>query len=242
MKKCIILILVLLVVGLGGYVVYDKVLEKDDKETKDEVKKDNKKDIKLNENKDYVYDAVYNTDSKYDDFEMPYININSQDATNVNNELKKLYNSYIDDYDKCLIESSNCQMELDYEGYDNNKNVISVVIEYSNNNDTTYLIYNFDKKTGNLVSNEDLLKNVNLTMSEVKTKVINDIKTYDTIDKEAFENIKYTQDNINAGLKYFEQTSEDKMLLFLENDKLNIITKIYTDTNNDGLFETITIN
>lgn len=246
MKNFLIVILVLLVVGLGGYVIYDKVLEKDNNETKNEVKKDNNKGIKIDSDKEYVYDADYNADSKYNDLKVPYININTKDAKEANKKIKELYNSYINEFDKCLEQAPSCQIEVGYEDYDDNDNVISVVIEYeklSNNvPDKTYLFYNFDKKTGNLMSNEDLLKNMNLTMPEVKTKVVNDIKNYNTIDKDKFENSTYTEANINDGVKYFEQTPEDKMLFFVEDNELNIITKIYSNNDKDDLFETLTIH
>ena len=65
----LVVILSLLIVGLGGYVIYDKVVSKNNNVPKDDViEKDNTVDIKTNKDLDYVYDATYSYDNKYTEF------------------------------------------------------------------------------------------------------------------------------------------------------------------------------
>ena len=98
---------------------------------------ENNKSIKIDESKDYVYDAEYKYDNKYTEFDrtngerkdttidyygisveltaidylknlkVPFININSSDAQTVNKELENLYLKYAKDFDGCAEELKN---------------------------------------------------------------------------------------------------------------------------------------
>lgn len=60
----LVIILVILVLCLGGYIVYDKLLDKDN----NVIDKNNETSIKINDELDYVYDASYFYDSKYKEY------------------------------------------------------------------------------------------------------------------------------------------------------------------------------
>ena len=59
----LVVILCLLVGGLGGYIICDKVINKDN-----DIDNNVVKDIRINTEKDYVYDADYSYDNKYTEF------------------------------------------------------------------------------------------------------------------------------------------------------------------------------
>lgn len=119
----LVVILCLLVGGLGGYIICDKVINKDN-----DIDNNVVKDIRINTEKDYVYDADYSYDNKYTEFvrkdgndkvinidryglsvsgrigkqylsdlKVPYLNINSDYAKASNEEIKKIYIEYAKD-------------------------------------------------------------------------------------------------------------------------------------------------
>ena len=117
-KVLIVLVIVLLfvILGLGGYIVYDKVLNKNQIENNNSNtqnyngnsgnKNNSNLALKIDSTKDWVYNADYNLPTKEDsyygisdhsklikasDLIVPYININSSDAKTANQEIYKLY-------------------------------------------------------------------------------------------------------------------------------------------------------
>ena len=63
----IIILLVLIILGLGGYVIYDKVLS--NKEVGEDKNKEKPTSIKVDSTKEYVYDAEYKYDNKYTEYD-----------------------------------------------------------------------------------------------------------------------------------------------------------------------------
>ena len=100
----VVIILCLLVLGLGGFIVYDKVLSKNDNSNKSSTEKTETKTnslvSKLDKDKDWVYAAEYEkkvTVDYYDlnreryylsDVVVPYFNIDSSFAKEANEETK----------------------------------------------------------------------------------------------------------------------------------------------------------
>lgn len=91
----ITIILGVLVVLMGGYIVYDKVLNQNNNSESKENKESKNSVSKLNSSKDWVYDADYNLPTNKEsyygfsdhsklisasDLVVPYINIDSDDA------------------------------------------------------------------------------------------------------------------------------------------------------------------
>ena len=117
---------------------------------------------KIDESKPWVYDADYGKDneekklkpqysnevySTIDMLRIPYININSDDAKNVNNELKNLYDELYNAFGK----NGETVMESSYTVY-NNSNILSIVIRIDSgvlNGGKThkYKTYNFNLET-----------------------------------------------------------------------------------------------
>lgn len=153
----LVVILCLLVGGLGGYIICDKVINKDN-----DIDNNVVKDIRINTEKDYVYDADYSYDNKYTEFvrkdgndkvinidryglsvsgrigkqylsdlKVPYLNINSDYAKTSNEEIKKKYIEYAKRFDACAEidqdKAVSCSQILTYKTFKYN-NILSVVI------------------------------------------------------------------------------------------------------------------
>lgn len=128
----LVVLLFSIVCFLIDYIVIDKTLSKKivDKPDVIDVEEESKreKNIKIDYNRDYVYDAGYHNDNKYKEYDycdgittythdgfdvlicdkgsmrlsnlvVPYINIKSNDAYRVNRELKDLYDEYAGMFD-----------------------------------------------------------------------------------------------------------------------------------------------
>lgn len=164
----IIVLVLVLAVGIGGgFLLANK--DKNDSnnnvnttETQENKQEQNKTSKKIDENKPWVYDAEYGKDneekklkpqysnevySTVDMIKIPYININSDDAKNVNSELKNLYTQLYNSFGK----NGEVVMESSYTVY-NRDNNLSIVIRIDSgvlNGGKTheYKIYNFNLET-----------------------------------------------------------------------------------------------
>lgn len=137
----LVILLFSIVCFLTDYIIIDKCINKKDVEPEvglDETVKEDyesnkrEKSIKIDYNRDYVYDAGYHNDNKYKEYDycdgstiythdgfdlvvcdkgsirlsnlvVPYINIKSNDAYRVNRELKSLYEEYATRFDDFYI-------------------------------------------------------------------------------------------------------------------------------------------
>lgn len=153
----LVVILCLLVGGLGGYIICDKVINKEN-----DIDNNVVKDIRIDTEKDYVYDADYSYDNKYTEFvrkdgndevinidsyglsvsgrigkqylsdlKVPYLNINSDYAKASNEEIKKKYIEYTKRFDACAEidqdKAVSCSQILTYKTFKYN-DILSVVI------------------------------------------------------------------------------------------------------------------
>lgn len=189
---------------------------------------------KIYENRDYVYDAKYESNSNYEDraytinnkeykisdLIVPYINIDNSYAQRANDRIKKLYNDYVKKYGNCLV--TKCPIDLSYETFVNNK-VISVVIIGNYNNTKEYLVYNFNEETGLKVSNKELLTKANLNSNTILEKVDNSIINYDN---------KIDSSYVTRSVDYFNNLSNSDRIMFIDDNGLSVITRIYTDNTN----------
>ena len=95
-KNIVIIILGVLVLGLSLYIVYDKTLSKENKDNDIDKGFDNGNtvSIKNNEELDYVYDADYTYDNKYQTYEI------NNDGYQELVEIDKYYNNFKVEYRK----------------------------------------------------------------------------------------------------------------------------------------------
>lgn len=170
----VIVLLILGILGLSGYIAYDKFYAKeetpkatDKTEVKETKKEDNteieevttKKALLKEEDKKVVYSDV---DEKHNGVirRIPYINIDSKYADQVNSEIKELTkNGALEGQVKDHYQ----EYTVDYQYYIND-DIVSVKFSWATEEDavTHTKIYNINQYTGKKVANTDILKYVNI--------------------------------------------------------------------------------
>ena len=261
-----ILVLVLLaVIGVGGYFIF-QMSDKIDKQTVNE-------GTTVDSNKDVVTDAKYtikelegekyysNTYERYyslDDIVVPYINIDSEDAKKINQEIKEVYNEMAGHFKNNLEDAEPDQdlnmdkvcpwwISSNYEVYTND-NVLSVVITQSTGGTAStikkYYTFNIDLETYNIIEFEDLYKIVGFTDSDIDEKVENAIENSSHYNDKPIKEY-YQQSEINEWIKnskrnYSDSVSNDSIGCFLdENGILRVVVLIDIPVVQDGAYDEI---
>ena len=199
----IVLILVLAVGILAGVLISgngNKIIKQ--VEEKIVQNDDNKTSKKVDESKPWVYDAEYMKDKEEkektssenktykasEEIKLPYININSEDAKKVNEEIKTMFDKAYEDFGKLeegldlatgkkiIRDDWFSYKKYKYNAYENN-NILSIVIEkydvhVPGDGGREYIIYNFNLDTLKLATIEEVGKACGFNSeSEVKEKV-----------------------------------------------------------------------
>ncbi len=270
----IIVILCIAVLGLGGFIIYDKM--QDDKNSENSnnpasnsSETSNKKEddsnsnsntlvAKLDDTKDWVYDATYEkkvsaesyktySDTYYaKDIVVPYININSDYAKTANASIKKVFDSAIKMYNGGVKDKMTYVEQCNYKKYIN-ENTLSVILTYAfgatDVPQPEYYTYNIDLKTGNQLSYKEVYSMAGFTDENIESKVVAAItKTMkkrmaeDASEDEQKNLNKYTNVSIN---NYKKSVSNNKVVYFLsDNKKLNVVVNLSIPVGT-GEFDTI---
>ena len=124
----LVIILFILVLGLGTYIVYDKVINKDEvvSKTDSNDKKETKKGIIKDESKEIVY-----SDNEYQYKKIPIINIDTEDADDLNKEI----NEYVDKMGQDTNYGEG--YKLSYVYYENDK-ILSILLTINTYGSSNY--------------------------------------------------------------------------------------------------------
>ena len=251
----LIVILCLLVLALGGYIVYDKCLN--DKPVAPEVKPATNESVsKSDDTKDWVYDAEYTKNVTADsystyyktyyakDIVVPYINVNSSYATTANSEIKNVFNDAIEAYNDGVSGGVVYIDECGYKKYVD-ENTLSVVLAYGvGGYDMVYpkyYTYNINLNTGNQLSYEEAYTIAGMNSSDIDSRVESAITK---VMKEKLKDLKdpkkdtgdggYYPDGTNfdtynnESIKNYKKTVSDNTLKYFlsDNGKLNVIVTL----------------
>ena len=241
------IILLLLVIGLVLFILYDKKILFNKEEKVVEIKSDlNSEQLKIyNEfelvyNAEYAYEVSQNnyTDTKnniryYTDIVIPYVNINSEDVKKINEDIKELNDSLVKEYENNLINNE-YYVKSNYT-YVINNNILSLVIIITRNNESNqeyneYKTYNINLDTKKKMTYLELLNS--LTIKEIDKKMTkNNIETLETeaIKEKTLELIE--KNNIETKEEYTEE---------IEDKKTKTVTK--TIKQKDVLFSGLTLD
>ena len=224
---------------------------------------------KIDTTKDWVYDAKYTKNviadsytTQYNetyyakDIIVPYININSSYANNSNNKIKEVFNNAIETYNNGVNNKIAYIDECNYKKYISD-NSLSIVLTYGvGGTDVAYpqyYTYNFDLKTGNQLSYEEVYKIAGFNSTTINSKVE---KAITEIMKEKLKGLKDHEKDIGEGAYYPQGTNFDTynnesinnyknsinnntLEYFLsDNGKLNIVVKLSIPSGK-GYFDTI---
>ncbi len=236
----LVVILLIAVLGLGGFIVYDKTL-KNSNDSKDNSSSNLNQNIsnsnleKIDESKDIVYTKDQFEISNYSNditlSEIPQINLKSDMVEEINNEILSVIkeNMNVETFaEKYKYEDPNNEninnyqtiYHVDYEYYVKD-NILSLVVKYLQlapvNLEYQYMIYNIDIENNIRLLNSDLVKELGYTIPQTNNEIINQIGIfYENMAKEA--NVKWDSKDIH---------SNESSNALIYNTK---ITDLYTDS------------
>lgn len=189
---------------------------------------------KIDSNKDWVYAAEYEknieAESYTTEFEetyyasdivVPYININSDDAKSANEEIKMVFDDAIKIFNEGTNDGLSYVDECNYESYVDD-NILSVLITYGTGATSvvhpSYYAYNFDLKTGNKLTYEDVYQIAGFSTAEIESKVEEAI-----INKMKEMLADFSEDALNDVISFYEpeNTSDISGFEFLKNRGVN---------------------
>ncbi|MBQ7140976.1 MAG: hypothetical protein IJO32_05680 [Bacilli bacterium] len=251
----LVVVLSIAVLGLGGFIVYDKVL-KSEKEDNNKIETNNNQmnqsnNInKLDDTKEIVYTEIsYNITGHNDEMnglsEIPQINLDTKNTIDINiniidffkkimktNKFKNSYKYGHEETDDHLI------YKINYEYYIEN-NILSLLITYIHLSEAkeeySYIIYNINTETGEILSNNDLIYIKNYSAEQIRNTLIKNIDNY---YKSIFDkaNIEYKYGNTVYGIDLYKSSEEIKNLLSKYIDSNNIYLPLYI--NSKGILNT----
>ena len=241
------IILLLLVIGLVLFILYDKKILFNKEEKVVEIKSDlNSEQLKIyNEfelvyNAEYAYEVSQNnyTDTEnniryYTDIVIPFVNINSEDVKKINEDIKKLNDSLVKEYENNLINNE-YYVKSNYT-YVINNNILSLVIIITRNNESNqeyneYKTYNINLDTKKKMTYLELLNS--LTIKELDKKITK--KNIETLETEAIKEKTLELIELN-NIETKEEYTEE-----IEDKKTNTVTK--TIKQKDVLFSGLTLD
>ena len=159
---------------------------------------------KINNDKEFVYDATYKVnvnqesyminDTTYNinDYKAPFINLNSDYVKSTNDEIKKIYDDAVKVFNSGIENNISYIDTFKYDYYINDDILSLVLTTGYGGTDEVYYNYNIfviDLKTGNKVVLDDILKYKNIDKEifdeKVKNKIIEEYDNfYLNINKE----------------------------------------------------------
>ena len=227
-KKVALIIISILIVGIAtGMLIiefndsndYENINESGNAIQNAELNNIKKVIKKIDNSKDICY-TIREADSEIGSYQMPFINIDSEDADNINKEINTLMQSHIIK----VTENSNDGMWYTRYDYISNINddILTVVLMYGDEYDYGIEnVYNIDIYTGNQLTNEEMLILNNINAEEIDLKFVYDKMFLEVFDfaipiflkDEFIENKKIEGDsdiayivnhNYNAYSKYYD--------------------------------------
>ena len=147
--------------------------------------------------------------------EVPFINLNYDSITSINNEIKNKYNELKDD--NIITEQVININSLKYKYYIND-NILSLIIEYKNYDYTddeiqyNYDIYNININDGKVLADNDLITKKNYTFDEVRDNIIKKINNeYETLGYDDYKNTEFYK-------KTMKLINESNLNLYINSD------------------------
>lgn len=238
-KKNILIIVSVLILILAGFFAYNNMLLKKPNNPTNE-----------SERKGYVYDAPYAYKVKnpsyklnyrdltinFKDAVVPYINLNSEDAKKANNELKKIYEEFVKEYEENSTKKD-AYFVLKYDKYETQGilSVFNIFERYAFVYDSEiqnlgYSSYAFDLETKKLINFETAYKKLGYELNNIEEKVTGFI--------EGIIEEKYTGNDINekkglydASLASFKESLKQGTTLFYVKDEgIVVVLKLHYGT------------
>lgn len=203
--------------ALNGYISTEDMISK----------KQEAKINKIDESKEIVYTAVEKNVGDYK-FEIPAINVNTDEIINLNKEILDNGNKLIEGTQN--MSESGDGYSFEYKYYLNNNIVSLVTIEhYPYNGYETHEVYNYDIYTGEKIEKEELMSIASMTEDDV---IKASKKEFGNYFKKMFkstgaESTEYYTQAYNDTIASKNCGTDNPMFLG-ENGNLSVIATIYT--------------
>ena len=248
----LVLIIILLLGGIG-YFAYDKfIANKSDSKEEEKKKEETEDTIKIDESRDYVYNAEYDTgnapesyvlgDRTYtlDQIVVPYINIDSEAAKKANQNIKSIFDELMDAYNDGANDGLGYVKYCEYDFYIND-NILSIVFKTGTGATDVvfpyYHTYNFDLNTGEKLTYKNAITLTGFTsdtlFEKVKEQIGEHMKAYSYPAKDgewSFDNL-YTY-SVNDYTASVENGSVE--FYFDDNNTFNVQAVIYLPGGNSS--------
>ena len=190
---------------------------------------------KVNYNPEYdesYYKYIYN---------IPQINIDSEDIEKINQKILEKYEDIINEMNDEQCINLECE-GLIYEYYEND-GILSLVMINPTESGGIFncKTYNIEISTGKVIDNIELLKKMNIEESDVEGAIIRDIKFEIYNNASEYAESSFVEEQKNKTLGKYENISIDEIKLYL-NDDANICAYLGIYAIAGGDYQTIIWN
>lgn len=246
----IIIAIIILIAVISGILIFKNSNNKEEEKKGEIVNQEQLSEEELVYNAKYEinveqtsYKDNFGREYSVEDIKLPYINLDSEDAKKANKEIEELHKNLIKEFKENIGYAQQKMMTNDFVTSYNtyiNGDILSILIEedrgYDGKLHNSYYTYNFDVKTGKMLSYEEVYKKAGFTEENISEKVENAIKTLDVYneteqseaDKCIQKTIKAYNDRSLKNIGFDGIDAEYYLGYFLnEGGKLNIV--IYID-------------
>ncbi|MCL2071549.1 MAG: hypothetical protein FWH07_04850 [Oscillospiraceae bacterium] len=210
------------------------------------------------EAKNWIHDADYEYDVPFEsyttdfgstyyvkDIVVPFINIESADAEKANAEIKEVFLQAVEAYKQGIEDNLTYVDECKYIKYVD-ENILSVNlwlgIGATDVVRPEYFTYNFDLKTGKLLSYEEVYRYAGFTSDNISekvetaitTKMQNVSKEFHAAGEDFYEENDFDIYNSESVNRYKSSVSDNSIKYFLDtNKKLSVIVNLYIPAGGD---------
>ena len=215
--KVLIIILVLAILGVGGYFAYDKFFANKSTPAPTPAPTPVAKKVLL---KDDSKEVVYsNVDEMHNGIirRIPAVNINSKYADEINNELKSMLS---EGYLEGQLKEAALEYVVDYQYYINDE-IVSLKFSWETEGTETHTkIYNINQYTGEKVTNDEIMSLANISSTELGNKLVETYKSarpFETIENNGIWKDSYDKDIEtlqNATIKGMYLNNKELYVLF----------------------------
>lgn len=251
-KNILIFILILIIIGLVCYIVFGDnetpnniIKNKTTKTTAKQEKEEEKNFVsKIDNSKGYIFDGDYKGDFSKDsyttesgktyrskDLKAPYFNIDSSDANNANKEVNETYLNAVRLFNQGVNDKST-YIKLSYKKYESD-NVISALFKYEvgdvGTTNPIYYTYNFDNKTGQLITFKKAMEIAGIKEDEIDKKVkdaiTKEIKKQMGDSKDVYPEGETINTYINRTYSGYEVNKQYDLMKYIldSNNKLSVV-------------------
>lgn len=183
--------------------------------------------IVLYEKRDIIYTKETYTTKSGDVSTLPYININSEEVNTLNSQLKGFFDASNKEEDTTF----------NYE-YNVNGDIVSLRCQYVyDSSDIIYYQFNINKKTGKIITNEEVLNYYNLTMDDVFSVINNKLEKYRQMRiDEGITNEECDLNCFRSDLDFVEDKNDKNIQIYVKNEEVIEIQRSFMI---DGFFDNL---